>query len=394
MRRIGFGRQDGRLRVASCTMHGDGAFAGHLRSLAPDAASLAGGPRLVGGRPASPRRDLFGARRARWSRPARDADPRLHGRRPIAGHHAGLAQAQRLPPDALGDRAQHAVVDGAGRAHRQTHPRRGAAREEGDCDRPEPGRNARCGAGAEVPTTGGAGYRAGQPDRGLDGRTPGHHAGRARGARRARAQPRAMGHRRRVRPPGATEAQGAGDDALLAHRWFRTLGGLRPRRRRGGRGGRQPHRHERQPARLPGDRAGAPGELTRAAGAAFWLSVLAASTLAGCSSEAGTAGSSPSTNPTPTSSPAAASPTAAVTASPAPAPAASVCPDPTEHVYHPYRLQLRNRCLTVTGSVFAVRSEPDGDYHILLQLDAPYANLINTANVSREHSALALLPLP
>ena len=82
-----------------------------------------------------------------------------------------------------------------------------------------------------------------------------------------------------------------------------------------------------------------------------------------------------------------------MTASPAPAPAASVCRDPTEHVYHPYRLQLRNRCLTVTGSVFAVRSEPDGDYHILLKLDAPYANLINSANVSGEHGDLVLEPV-
>jgi hypothetical protein len=50
-------------------------------------------------------------------------------------------------------------------------------------------------------------------------------------------------------------------------------------------------------------------------------------------------------------------------------------------------------CLTVTGAVYAVRQEPDGDYHILLQLDPPYANLINARNVSGEHGDLVLEPV-
>ena len=107
--------------------------------------------------------------------------------------------------------------------------------------------------------------------------------------------------------------------------------------------------------------------------------------LAGCSSQASQVGPSPSPSPSPsieaTSTPSAAS-AQAIPPSPSPARASSVCRDPTEHVYHPDRLQLRNPCMTVTGTVAAVRSEPDGDYHILLRLDPPFAGLINARNVS------------
>ena len=49
--------------------------------------------------------------------------------------------------------------------------------------------------------------------------------------------------------------------------------------------------------------------------------------------------------------------------------------------------------MTVTGTVYAVRPEPDGDYHILIQLDPPYAGLINSRNVSGEHGDLVLEPV-
>jgi len=49
--------------------------------------------------------------------------------------------------------------------------------------------------------------------------------------------------------------------------------------------------------------------------------------------------------------------------------------------------------MTVTGTVAAVRSEPDGDYHILLRLDPPFAGLINARNVSGEHGDLVLEPV-
>ncbi len=96
---------------------------------------------------------------------------------------------------------------------------------------------------------------------------------------------------------------------------------------------------------------------------------------------------------TPASQPSAAVASPATASSPSPAPVPSVCRNPTEHVYHPYRLQLHNACQTVTGTVYAVRTEADGDYHILLKLDAQYANLINSANVSGEHGDLVLEPV-
>lgn len=121
--------------------------------------------------------------------------------------------------------------------------------------------------------------------------------------------------------------------------------------------------------------------------------VLVAVLLAGCSSQAGILSSSPSPSASPsTASSATVSPRATASAPP-PAPVASVCRNPTEHVYHAYRLQLHDPCLTVTGTVYAVRTEADGDYHILLKLDQQYANLINSGNVSGEHGDLVLEPV-
>ena len=121
--------------------------------------------------------------------------------------------------------------------------------------------------------------------------------------------------------------------------------------------------------------------------------VLVAALLAGCSSQAGILSSSPSPRASPSSESSAIASPPATAASPSPPPVVSVCRNPTEHVYHPYRLQLHDPCLTVTGTVFAVRTEADGDYHILLKLDQRYANLINSGNVSGEHGDLVLEPV-
>ena len=64
--------------------------------------------------------------------------------------------------------------------------------------------------------------------------------------------------------------------------------------------------------------------------------------------------------------------------------------DPKEGVYHPDRLIVRNPCLTVTGTVRLVRAEPDGDYHIRLVLDPPYAELINDRNRIEQQGALVV----
>jgi hypothetical protein len=74
-------------------------------------------------------------------------------------------------------------------------------------------------------------------------------------------------------------------------------------------------------------------------------------------------------------------------------PTGSVCRSPAEHVYHPYRLQVRNPCLTLTGVIDRIKDEPDGDYHVRLHLDPQYASLVNSANVTQQGGDLVLEPV-
>lgn len=74
-------------------------------------------------------------------------------------------------------------------------------------------------------------------------------------------------------------------------------------------------------------------------------------------------------------------------------PAGRRCGSPTDHVYHPYRLRLIDPCKTVTGTIVRIRSEADGDYHVLLALDPPYSSLLQPANISGEHGDLVLEPI-
>ena len=48
---------------------------------------------------------------------------------------------------------------------------------------------------------------------------------------------------------------------------------------------------------------------------------------------------------------------------------------PLANVYHPDRLSILKPCMTVSGTVTDDRAENDGDSHIHLALDAPYATL-------------------
>ena len=57
------------------------------------------------------------------------------------------------------------------------------------------------------------------------------------------------------------------------------------------------------------------------------------------------------------------------------------------HIYHPDRLRLVRRCMTVRGRVTELRWEPDGDLHILL---ATRAALVNAVNDQYEHGDLVL----
>ncbi len=68
--------------------------------------------------------------------------------------------------------------------------------------------------------------------------------------------------------------------------------------------------------------------------------------------------------------------------------------DPLANVYHPDRLRVIDACKTVTGTAAFVRHEDDGDYHLGLHLDPPYASLLNSANLSSEHGDLVVEIVP
>jgi hypothetical protein len=69
------------------------------------------------------------------------------------------------------------------------------------------------------------------------------------------------------------------------------------------------------------------------------------------------------------------------------------CGDPHAHVYSPDRLQLLAACVTVTGTVDAIRVESDGDLHVLLKLDPGQDKYINSKNISAESGDLVLEPV-
>ena len=76
-------------------------------------------------------------------------------------------------------------------------------------------------------------------------------------------------------------------------------------------------------------------------------------------------------SPSPTA--ASAQPTVSPTPLPTQAPtlATTACSgDPMAHVYRPTRLQILAPCVTVSGTIEAIRTEADGDYHVLIALDS------------------------
>jgi hypothetical protein len=60
------------------------------------------------------------------------------------------------------------------------------------------------------------------------------------------------------------------------------------------------------------------------------------------------------------------------------------------HVYRPQRLMVLEPCRTATGTVMHVRSEPDGDLHVSLNLDPGQDDLLNSENMSRQHGNLVV----
>jgi hypothetical protein len=60
-----------------------------------------------------------------------------------------------------------------------------------------------------------------------------------------------------------------------------------------------------------------------------------------------------------------------------------------KHVFHPSRLIIKKGCITVKGTIRSEKDKPDGDMHVLVQLDPGQAtDLVNAKNLSRQHGFL------
>jgi len=68
--------------------------------------------------------------------------------------------------------------------------------------------------------------------------------------------------------------------------------------------------------------------------------------------------------------------------------------NPLANVYHPYRLIVQKRCLTVTGTVAYIRYEDDGDIHVNLRLPPNEVGLLNHANLADESGDLVTEIVP
>jgi hypothetical protein len=60
------------------------------------------------------------------------------------------------------------------------------------------------------------------------------------------------------------------------------------------------------------------------------------------------------------------------------------------HVYIPERLKVVNPCISVTGVIESIKSEPDGDYHIRVKLDQQYSNMTNISNRIFQHGDIVV----
>ena len=63
------------------------------------------------------------------------------------------------------------------------------------------------------------------------------------------------------------------------------------------------------------------------------------------------------------------------------------------HVYHSNRLIVQNSCMTVSGTVYSLIYEDDGDIHIRVTLDTPYTYMLNSYNYSGQKGKLVCEPL-
>lgn len=61
-----------------------------------------------------------------------------------------------------------------------------------------------------------------------------------------------------------------------------------------------------------------------------------------------------------------------------------------KNVYNPERLQVLDKCRTVTGVIEESNAEEDGDQHMLLKLDPQFADMINKRNKKKKNGDLVI----
>jgi hypothetical protein len=59
-------------------------------------------------------------------------------------------------------------------------------------------------------------------------------------------------------------------------------------------------------------------------------------------------------------------------------------------VYNPERLEVYNKCVTVTGVIEESAADADGDQHMLLRLDKGYESYINSRNEKKKDGCLVI----
>src|SRR2546422_799559 len=57
------------------------------------------------------------------------------------------------------------------------------------------------------------------------------------------------------------------------------------------------------------------------------------------------------------------------------------------------RLKVVKPCITVTGTIFSIKPEADGDRHVRVTVDAKYKNLLNAKNISGQKGKLVIEPI-
>lgn len=61
-----------------------------------------------------------------------------------------------------------------------------------------------------------------------------------------------------------------------------------------------------------------------------------------------------------------------------------------QHVYNPQRLHVIKQCTSVTGVIKMIKKDPDGDFHIQMQVDPGQPGLLNVRNTSGQNGCLVL----